>query len=81
MSTPELVLPAIETLTDDQRGGRACVWCGSSLDPGISDIDLGARPATRAGCAWFPRACQGCAHLHTSETRDGAPEPRLGLHS
>nr|WP_078491383.1 hypothetical protein [Streptomyces sp. SPB074] len=59
-----LILPAVETLTDEQRRGRACVWCGASLDPGISDIDLGARPATRTGRAWFPRACPACAHLH-----------------
>ncbi|MET8557248.1 hypothetical protein ABZV64_20155 [Streptomyces sp. NPDC004959] len=74
MSVPtgKVALPAVETLTDEQRRGRACVWCETPLDPGISDIDLGARPATRTARAWFPRACPNCAHVHVG-TRGPTP--------
>ncbi|MFJ4698321.1 MULTISPECIES: hypothetical protein [unclassified Streptomyces] len=73
------LLPAVETLTAEQRRGAACVWCETTLQPGIDDVDLGARPATRTGSAWFPRACPDCAHVHAAPGTEGsAPEPRLG---
>ncbi|EDY44605.1 hypothetical protein [Streptomyces sp. SPB074] len=66
MSVPagEVILPAVETLTAEQRRGAACVWCATALQPGIDDVDLGARAATWTRPAWFPRACRSCAHVH-----------------
>jgi hypothetical protein len=57
----EELLPALDTLTAEQLRGAACVWCGVVLQPGIDDVDLGARPATRTSRAWFPRGCRACA--------------------
>ncbi|MHC3426183.1 hypothetical protein [Streptomyces sp. DT18] len=56
------LLPAVETLTAEQRRGAACVWCETTLQPGIDDVDLGARHATRTGPAWFPRGCRRCCY-------------------
>ncbi|SCD37033.1 hypothetical protein GA0115251_105920 [Streptomyces sp. TverLS-915] len=58
----EDLLPAVETLTAEQRRGAACVWCETPLQPGIDDVDLGARPATRTAPAWFPRGCRRCCY-------------------
>ncbi|WP_432161255.1 hypothetical protein [Streptomyces sp. NRRL F-5630] len=58
----EDLLPAVETLTAEQRRGAACVWCERALQPGIDDVDLGARRATRNGPAWFPRGCRLCCY-------------------
>ncbi|MGE9696191.1 MULTISPECIES: hypothetical protein [unclassified Streptomyces] len=55
-------LPAPGALTAEQLRGAACVWCGATLQPGIDDIDLGARRATRNGPAWFPRGCRLCCY-------------------
>ncbi|MET8554769.1 hypothetical protein ABZV64_07300 [Streptomyces sp. NPDC004959] len=58
----EDLLPAVETLTAEQLRGAACVWCETALRPGIDDVDLGARRATRNGPAWFPRGCPRCCY-------------------
>ncbi|EDY42600.1 hypothetical protein [Streptomyces sp. SPB074] len=55
-------LPAFDTLTPEQRRGAACVWCGTAVQPGIDDVDLGARRAAAGGSAWFPRGCRPCAY-------------------
>ncbi|EDY45285.1 hypothetical protein SSBG_03137 [Streptomyces sp. SPB074] len=46
----------------EQRRGAACVWCAAALQPGIDDVDLGARRATATGPAWFPRGCRLCCY-------------------
>ncbi|WP_431032332.1 hypothetical protein ACQYWQ_03125 [Streptomyces sp. P6-2-1] len=57
---PSRELPAPRHLTAEQRRGAACIWCGAALQPGIDDVDLGARPASATGTAWFPRSCRSC---------------------
>lgn len=51
-------LPPIADLSEQQVRGIACVYCGITLDNATA-IDLGERPASRAGgrVRWFPRAC------------------------
>ncbi|WP_345034666.1 hypothetical protein [Streptomyces sannanensis] len=53
---PVAELPDVGTLSQHQRHGRACVWCGVILDNGTA-IDLGTRLDRTAGVRWFPRAC------------------------
>jgi hypothetical protein len=45
-------------LSEEQVRGSACVFCSVRLDNGDA-VDLGERPAARAGqnIRWFPRAC------------------------
>lgn len=52
-------LPPVGDLSEQQVRGIACVYCGITLDNATA-IDLGERPAGRAGgrVRWFPRACQ-----------------------
>ena len=59
-----LTLPDLDTLSEQQVRGVACVWDGIVLAPQTS-VDLGRREASRAGqdVPWFPRACRRCVHL------------------
>ncbi|MGW0131874.1 hypothetical protein [Streptomyces sp. NPDC003299] len=52
-----LPVPARQ-LTDLQRRGNTCVWCGIAFAPGQGH-DLGSRlePFTTE---WFPRGCTSC---------------------
>lgn len=58
-----LILPGLDTLTEQQVRGTACVWDGVPLTNGVA-VDLGPREASRAGqpFSWFPRACRKCTH-------------------
>lgn len=57
---PDAPLPQPGTLTAEQVRGAACVWCATSVRPGITDFDLGRRRRDDTGTAWFPRACRAC---------------------
>ena len=58
-------LPALDTLSDAQLRGAACVWCGGLLLT-TAAVDLGARPDPAwPGARWYPRACPGCAEAGT----------------
>lgn len=59
--TDVLGLPALDTLTEQQVRGQACVWDGVPL-AGVAAVDLGEHSASRAGSAvrWFPRGCPRC---------------------
>jgi hypothetical protein len=56
-----LPLPPLHTLTERQVRGIDCVYDAIPLAP-TTAIDLGARPAQRAGLpvTWYPRACRRC---------------------
>ncbi|WP_455353140.1 hypothetical protein [Streptomyces sp. SYSU K217416] len=47
------------SLSQRQRRGMDCVWCGITLTAGIA-VDLGARPCRIADMtfSWYPRACR-----------------------
>lgn len=53
-----LPLPDPEALTDAQRRGKDCVWCGIALNAETAR-DLGERPAPD-GVVMFPRGCGAC---------------------
>ncbi|MFJ9037493.1 hypothetical protein ACIRF8_13000 [Streptomyces sp. NPDC102406] len=53
--------PPLSGLTEVQRCGRHCVWCGAALRAGRS-VDLGERD-DGAGRRIFPRACPPCTTL------------------
>ncbi|MDQ1037288.1 hypothetical protein QFZ75_003704 [Streptomyces sp. V3I8] len=60
-----LPVPKIHTRREDQREGRACVWCGhrqATLAP------LGPRLSADHGLLtrWTPQACSVCIHLHAN---------------
>ena len=59
-----LSLPNLNSLSEQQVRGAACVWDGIILAPQTA-VDLGQREADRAGRAvpWFPRACRRCVHV------------------
>jgi len=70
-----LPLPSLDTLTDQQVRGTACVWDGIPLANGVA-VDLESREATRAGqpFSWFPRGCRKCVHDQAYRTLlDHAP--------
>jgi hypothetical protein len=56
-----LALPSLDTLTEDQVRGGACVWGGEPLTAATA-VDLGERRTRRAGTlvSWFPRGCRSC---------------------
>ncbi|MFH8805463.1 hypothetical protein ACH4F6_38980 [Streptomyces sp. NPDC017936] len=54
-----LPLPQVIGLSDPQRRGAACVWCGTGLTAETAR-DLGERPAPDGGLL-FPRSCTPCA--------------------
>lgn len=58
-----LTLPDLDSLSEQQVRGAACVWDGIVLTAETA-VDLGTRTAARAGqdVPWFPRACRGCVH-------------------
>ncbi|MGX9921803.1 hypothetical protein ACWIG4_18335 [Streptomyces sp. NPDC002248] len=60
-------LPCPGSLTPRQVRGTACVWCGTPLDPGRDDVDLGARRDHALGITWFPRACTNCHRTKESQ--------------
>lgn len=64
-----LVLPSVEEMSVDQLRGAACVWCAAALTAGDRGLDLGARQRGRVPyfAAWYPRACQPCAHTRLPE--------------
>lgn len=59
--TELLELPAVSDLSEPQVRGANCVWCGIVLASDMV-VDLGPRPAQRAGepVTWFPRSCRPC---------------------
>ncbi len=59
MSTITRPLPPMASLSQRQRRGMDCVWCGITLTAGIA-VDLGARPCRIADMtfSWYPRACR-----------------------
>lgn len=64
-TTDGLPLPSLDTLSEAQVRGKACVWCTGTLNNGTA-IDLGARPvkyAGRATTSWFPRGCRRCTAI------------------
>ncbi len=58
MSTITRPLPPMASLSQRQRRGMDCVWCGITLTAGIP-VDLGARPCHTGEVtfSWYPRAC------------------------
>jgi hypothetical protein len=58
-----LTLPSLDELTERQGRGIACVWDAIPLRTEIA-VDLGERPAERAGASvtWYPRSCRRCTH-------------------
>lgn len=55
-------LPRVDTLTQAQVRGRACVWCSVALSNATA-VNLGERTVDAHGSRthWFPRACRPCA--------------------
>ncbi|WP_078849706.1 hypothetical protein [Streptomyces sp. NRRL F-5126] len=51
--------PNTDGLTDEQRRGGACTYCGGPLATGTA-VDLGERRDSD-GVRVFPRACPACA--------------------
>lgn len=60
MDTVVRGLPRIETLSQRQQRGVDCVWCGITLTPTTTAVDLGPRPVKRLDYVtqWYPRACK-----------------------
>lgn len=60
-ASDKLELPVLDTLTEQQVRGTACVWDGVPLG-GIRAFDLGPREGKRLGTpfSWFPRGCPTC---------------------
>lgn len=58
--TTMLALPHAPSLTEDQREGGTCPWCGTPLTPATS-IDLGVRPGPY-GVTIHPRGCRACVN-------------------
>ncbi|MFI8346640.1 hypothetical protein [Streptomyces sp. NPDC085596] len=50
-------LPAPDTLSDDHRRGRTCVWCDTQLTAETAFLDFGQLTSPQR---WFPRACRPC---------------------
>jgi hypothetical protein len=81
-----LPLPSLDRLTEQQVRGATCVWDGIALTTGNA-VDLGPRPARRAGSTfqWFPRACPACVRtaaqrihdLHTGTCEQCVDDPSL----
>ncbi|MET8692784.1 hypothetical protein ABZV65_09580 [Streptomyces bauhiniae] len=59
-------LPAPDTLSDDHRRGRACVWCGTQLTTETAYLDFGQLTSPRR---WFPRACRPCTDVRADRAR------------
>ncbi|WP_328436848.1 hypothetical protein OHA71_06285 [Streptomyces sp. NBC_00444] len=84
-----LELPRLDALTEQQVRGIACVW-NMRHQPltAATAIDLGVRPASRAGApvSWYPRACRRCVHenayaallRHAEQCGDGCREDAGG---
>lgn len=71
-----LPLPKTSTLSDAQRRGVSCVWCGIVLTSKTAR-GLGQRPAPGGG-VFFPRGCPSCvrseaAHVYTVHSRSWCP--------
>lgn len=62
LDRPQLELPELGSLTEQQVRGRACVWCAVALNNATAH-DLGLRSMRRLDTelAWFPRSCRPCA--------------------
>ncbi|MEU9640960.1 hypothetical protein [Streptomyces sp. NPDC048188] len=58
MGTTMLALPRTLSLTDSQREGEDCPWCGTELTTGTR-VDLGARPGPY-GTTIHPWGCPAC---------------------
>ncbi|MEV7288443.1 hypothetical protein AB0O01_28515 [Streptomyces sp. NPDC093252] len=69
-----LEIPALDTLTVDQRRGAVCVW-GADEKPLTAEtaVDLGERKDGTG--RWFPRACRA----HTGERAYRALMDHAGL--
>ncbi|MFF4350668.1 hypothetical protein [Streptomyces sp. NPDC001530] len=62
-------VPSVDTLSEAQVCGRACVWCGAPLDNRAA-VDLGERTSDAHGVEahWFPRGCLMCAGARAYRT-------------
>ncbi|MCA1220687.1 hypothetical protein [Streptomyces sp. 8L] len=58
MMASALSVPPLEALTEEQRRGGACVYCGLPVPTGTA-VDLGARRQAD-GTRIFPRAHPAC---------------------
>lgn len=62
-----LALPALEGVSEEQVGGRACVWCRSPLTIETA-VPLGEHmtqveaSTAVSGMRCFPRGCRACVH-------------------
>lgn len=62
-----LALPALDRVTEEQVGGRACVWCRDQLTietavplgEHMTDVD---ESTAVSGMRAFPRGCRKCVH-------------------
>ncbi|MFE0819184.1 hypothetical protein [Streptomyces sp. NPDC058847] len=59
------VLPALDTLTNDQVRGAHCAWCRTPVTADVA-IDFGEQTSpspwstSTIGMRWYPRACPAC---------------------
>lgn len=77
-----LPVPLIHSRREDQRAGKACVWCGHRR---AALMPLGPRVSADHGLLtrWEPKACAACMHLQANRVlrihvRVCARCPRLG---
>ncbi|MFF1711493.1 hypothetical protein [Streptomyces sp. NPDC058268] len=59
------LLPSVETLSEPQASGRACVWCAVALS-NTTAANFGERAVDAHGSSahWFPSGCRPCVLLH-----------------
>ncbi|MFJ2741865.1 hypothetical protein ACIO3O_19630 [Streptomyces sp. NPDC087440] len=69
-------VPPLATLSERQRRGADCVFCGITLTAETA-VDLGPRVRLEASGRWFPRACKTHPGVDDLAAPPGRPIPSV----